>query len=70
MAYTFSGDGVHETRIRLGDDAAGLPAASREDSARADETGYGPAGGLPHAGPEPFCPRCPAGGPAAPPGTG
>lgn len=61
-AYTYSGDGVHETRVRLGDSAAAL-------GAQAEPTGHDDAADPPRTGLEPFYPRCVAGAPAEAPST-
>ncbi|WP_405968466.1 hypothetical protein OG613_40715 [Streptomyces sp. NBC_00015] len=61
-AYTYSGDGVHETLIRLGDRAAAL-------GARAEPTGHDDTGDPSRTGLDPLCPRCAAGDPAEAPST-
>ncbi|MEU9431124.1 hypothetical protein [Streptomyces sp. NPDC048252] len=61
-AYTYSGDGVHETRVRLGDRAAAL-------GAHTEPTGHEDTGDPPRTGLAPFYPRCAPGDPAEAPRT-
>nr|WP_253268099.1 VCBS repeat-containing protein [Streptomyces asoensis] len=69
LAYTYSGDGVYETRARLGDRTAGLTNDPHEYTDTADGTGYDPPDDFLHAGPESFYPRCAAGDVTAVPDT-
>ncbi|MEU4875729.1 VCBS repeat-containing protein [Streptomyces sp. NPDC021608] len=70
LADEYTGDGLYETRVHLGDRAAGLREGPRDTAGAADGDGRGIADDFLHAGLEPFYPPCGAAGPARPPDSG
>lgn len=67
LAHVYSGDGLYETRIHLGEGDGGLREAPRRHDGTTDDTGRGIADDFLHAGLEPFYPSCAADAPAGSP---
>ncbi|MET7650390.1 MULTISPECIES: VCBS repeat-containing protein [unclassified Streptomyces] len=58
LAYTYSGDGLYETRAHLGDGTARLRRDPDEYTPSADDSGNRPPNDFLHAGLDSFYPRC------------